>query len=139
MAGLGYQEMIYNYLGSGKDFVEKMRRDGKNVIRISNPMTENYEYVRNSILASLLASEAVSGRSAYPHKLFEIGKVAYWNGDVPLTRQYLGFIHADRDANFNTAAAQIQTLFYYISREYEVEEKADPMFIPGRSASILYK
>jgi len=25
MIGLGFQEMIYNYLGSWKDFVEKMR------------------------------------------------------------------------------------------------------------------
>jgi len=143
MTGLGYQEMIYNYLGSRKDFVEKMRKDGKGIIRISNPMTENYEYVRDSILASLMASEAVSGHSVYPHKLFEIGKVAYWddsdNYSGAATRQYLGFLHTDRDASFNTAAAQMQTLFYYISREYEVQETADPRFIPGRSAALIYK
>ena len=142
MAGLGYQEMIYNYLGSKKDYVEKMRRTGEHIVRISNPMTENFEYLRDSILASLMASEAASGHSAYPHRLFEIGKVVYWTEDEsadPATRQHLGFLHADREANFNTAAAQIQTLFYYLSREYEVEEKTDPRFIPGRSAAILYK
>jgi phenylalanyl-tRNA synthetase beta chain len=143
MTGLGYQEMIYNYLGSRKDFVEKMRKDGKDIIRISNPMTENYEYVRDSILASLMASEAVSGHSVYPHRLFEIGKVAYWdnndNYSGSATRQYLGFLHADRDASFNTAAAQMQTLFYYISREYVLSEASDPRFIPGRSAALIYK
>ncbi|MDR0497387.1 MAG: phenylalanine--tRNA ligase subunit beta [Treponema sp.] len=139
MTGMGYQEMIYNYLGSRKDLVEKMRGDGKSIIRISNPMTENYEYVRDSIIASLLTSEAVSGHSVYPHKFFEIGKITYWDNDSSITRQYLGFLHADRDANFNTAAAQIQTLFYYISREYEVQESADPRFISGRAALILYK
>jgi phenylalanyl-tRNA synthetase beta chain len=143
MTGLGYQEMIYNYLGSRKDFVEKMRKDGKGIIRISNPMTENYEYVRDSILASLMASEAVSGHSVYPHRLFEIGKVAYWDNDDnysgAATRQYLGFLHADRDASFNTAAAQMQTLFYYISREYEVQETSDPRFITGRSAALFDK
>ena len=56
-----------------------------------------------------------------------------------MTRQYLGFISADKDANFNTAAAQIQTLFYYLNCEYEVEEKVDPRFIPGRAASLIYK
>jgi len=142
MVGMGYQEMIYNYLGSGKDFVEKMRGDGKRIIRISNPMTENYEYIRDGILASLLTSESVSGHSVYPHRIFEAGKIAFLDsadnyGSV--TRQYLGFLHADRDANFNTAAAQIQTLFYYIAREYEVEESSDPRFIPGRAASIIYK
>jgi phenylalanyl-tRNA synthetase beta chain len=142
MVGMGYQEMIYNYLGSGKDFVEKMRGDGKRIIRISNPMTENYEYIRDGILASLLTSESVSGHSVYPHRIFEAGKIAFHDsadnyGSV--TRQYLGFLHADRDANFNTAAAQIQTLFYYIAREYEVNESTDPRFIPGRAALITYK
>ena len=142
MAGMGYQEMIYNYLGSRKDFVEKMRGDGKDIIQIANPMTENYEYVRNSILASLLESEAVSGHTVYPHRIFEIGKAAFLDNDDnygSVTRQYLGFLHADRDSSFNTAAAQIQTLFYYISREYEVEESSDPRFIPGRAASVMYK
>jgi phenylalanyl-tRNA synthetase beta chain len=142
MVGMGYQEMIYNYLGSKKDFVEKMRSDGSRIIRISNPMTENYEYIRDGILAPLLTSESVSGHSAYPHRIFETGKIAFLSeadnyGSV--TRHYLGFLHADRDANFNTAAAQIQTLFYYIAREYEVDESTDPRFIPGRAASILYK
>jgi phenylalanyl-tRNA synthetase beta chain len=142
MVGLGYQEMIYNYLGSRKDFVEKMRGDGKKTIRISNPMTENYEYLRDSVLTSLMSSESVSGHAVYPHKIFEIGKVAYLNDKENYgtsTRQYLGFLHADREANFNTLAGQLQTLFYYINREYQVEESRDPRFIPGRAANIIYK
>ncbi|HKK64860.1 MAG TPA: phenylalanine--tRNA ligase subunit beta, partial [Clostridia bacterium] len=50
MIGMGFQEMMYNYLGSGKDFIEKMEISGDDSIRIANPMTENYEYVRSSIL-----------------------------------------------------------------------------------------
>ncbi|MDR1869587.1 MAG: phenylalanine--tRNA ligase subunit beta [Treponema sp.] len=140
LIGMGYQEMIYNYLGSRKDLVEKMRGDGKKIIRIFNPMTENYEYVRDSILASLMESESISGRSVYPHKIFEVGKIAYLNDAENYgssTRQYAGFLHAGTDANFNTAAAELQTLFYYLSREYEVEESSDPRFIPGRAAAII--
>jgi phenylalanyl-tRNA synthetase beta chain len=150
MTGMGYQEMIYNYLGSRKDLVERMRGDGGRIIRIANPMTENYEYVRDSVLASLLISESVSGHSVYPHRIFEIGKTAYRNPEENYgvsTRQYAGFLHAGGEANFNTAAGQIQALFYYISREYEVDERAgiftgktgDPRFIPGRAALIRYK
>jgi len=140
--GMGYQEMIYNYLGSRKDLVEKMRGRGDRIIRIANPMTENYEYVRDSIIASLMESESVSGNSVYPHKIFEVGKVAYLDSvdnSGTVTRQYAGFLHADKEANFNTAAGQMQTLFYYLSREYEVEESDDPRFIPGRAAAVLYK
>jgi phenylalanyl-tRNA synthetase beta chain len=150
LVGLGYQEMIYNYLGSRKDLVENMRGNGARIIRIANPMTENYEYVRDSVLASLLASESVSGHAVYPHRIFEIGKVAYRNPAENYgasTRQYAGFLHAGGDANFNTAAGQLQTLFYYINRGYEVDEGAgsftgqagDPRFIPGRAADIRYQ
>jgi len=148
--GMGYQEMIYNYLGSYSNLVEKMRASGvktaERIIRIANPMTENYEYVRDTIIASLMESESVSGHSVYPHKIFEVGKVAYLesgsessDSSGTVTRQYAGFLHADKEANFNTAAGHLQTLFYYLSREYDVEESSDPRFIPGRAAAILYK
>jgi phenylalanyl-tRNA synthetase beta chain len=142
LVGLGYQEMIYNYLGSRKDLVERMNGDGSRIIKISNPMTENYEYVRDSILASLLQSESVSGHAAYPHSIFEIGKVAFRDKNEnsgTATRQYLGFLTSDKDAGFNAAAAQLQTLFYYLNREYDVEESDDCRFIPGRAAAILYQ
>jgi phenylalanyl-tRNA synthetase beta chain len=142
LVGMGYQEMIYNYLGSRKDLVEKMRGDGSRIIRIANPMTENYEYVRDSILASLMMSESVSGHSVYPHRIFEVGKIAYRNDKENYgtsTRQFLGFIHAGTEANFNTAAGQLQTLFYYLSREYDVEESDDSRFIPGRAAAVVYQ
>jgi phenylalanyl-tRNA synthetase beta chain len=171
--------MIYNYLGSYKGLVENMRGDGSRILRIANPMTESYEYVRDTVLASLLASESVSGHAAYPHRIFEIGKVAFregaglsaqaaaggkaagqaavfsqaaagqsarggtdtlegtGNSTGVRTRQYLGFVHAGGDANFNTAAGQLQTLFYYLSREYTVEESGDSRFIPGRAAAVL--
>jgi phenylalanyl-tRNA synthetase beta chain len=142
MVGMGYQEMIYNYLGARKDFVEKMRGDGNSIIRISNPMTENYEYVRDSVIPSLFMSEAVSGHAVFPHKIFEIGKIARLNDAdnyLSVTRQHLGFLHAEKDANFNTVAAIVQTLFYHIVREYDVAESTDSRFIPGRVATVLYK
>ncbi|GHU21638.1 phenylalanine--tRNA ligase beta subunit [Spirochaetia bacterium] len=141
LAGLGYQEMIYNYLGSGKDFIERMKSTGDRIIRIANPMTENYEYVRDSGIVSLLASESVSGHASYPHRIFEIGKVAFRDNAEnygTATRQHLSFLSADKDATFNTAAGILQTLFYYLSREYQAVETEDPRFIPGRAAGIHY-
>jgi phenylalanyl-tRNA synthetase beta chain len=140
LVGAGFQEMIYNYLGSKKDLISKMGVSGDRIIRVSNPMTENYEYVRDSPLPNLAASEAASANAPYPHKIFEIGKVAYKDPSRnygTATRQYAGILHAGVDANFNTMAALIQNLFYYISRDYTVEEADDPRFIPGRAARIV--
>ncbi|MBO7420318.1 MAG: phenylalanine--tRNA ligase subunit beta [Spirochaetaceae bacterium] len=142
MVGLGYQEMIFNYLGSKRDYIDRMNIDGSKVIEISNPMTENYQFVRPSIIASLLGAESSSGNAVYPHKIFEIGKVAYLDekeNTGTKTRQSLGFVTAVSDANFNTAASEVATILHFLDHEYIVSESDDPRFIPGRQANILIK
>jgi phenylalanyl-tRNA synthetase beta chain len=141
MVGLGYQEMIYNYLGSGRDFIEKMEIDGDAVVRIANPMTENYEYVRNSILPCLLATESVSANAVYPHRIFEVGKVAYHDprdNQGSVTRNWLGFLDGDRDSNFNDLLSAVSAVFFYLSKEYSLIESDDPRYIQGRCADIEY-
>ena len=138
--GMGYQEMVYNYLGSGKDFIERMCVSGDGVLRISNPMTENFEYVRPSILPCLLGSESVSGKAVYPHRIFEAGKVAFKDKKAnygTVTRTYLGFLSAHAEANYNEAASIVSALLYYLNAEYAVEECEDPRFLPGRQARVL--
>ena len=56
MVGLGYQEMIFNYLGSKKDYIDKMNIKAAKVIEILNPISENYQFVRPSIISSRLRS-----------------------------------------------------------------------------------
>lgn len=141
LVGLGYQEMVYNYLGSGKDLIEKMGISGEAVVRIANPMTENYEYLRNSILPSMLATETVSAHAVYPHRIFEVGKVAYLepaDNQGSVTRNWLGFLDADGESNFNDLHSTVSALFFYLSREYTLVECEDPRFIPGRCADIEF-
>ena len=140
MTGLGYQEMIFNYLGSKKHYIDNMNIDGKDVIEIANPMSENYQFIRPSIIASLLESESLSANAVYPHKIYEIGKIAYIAPDEVTgtkTVQSLGFLSASTNANFNQAASEVASLLYYLDHEYIVKEADDPRFIPGRQAEIL--
>ena len=140
LVGLGFQEMVYNYLGSGKDYITKMNIEGKDTVQISNPMSENFEYVRPSVLPCLLNSESVSGNAVYPHNIFETGKIALINDKENYgvsTINSLGFLTADRDANLNKVSSQVSALFFYLSKDYTLEETEDPRFIPGRCANIV--
>ena len=142
LVGLGYQEMIYNYLGSRRDLVERMNTDGSDVVEIANPMSESFELVRNSALPGLLASEAASSNAAYPHRIFEIGKVAVVDerenyGSRTFTS--LGLLCADREAGFNDVRSHLAGVCYYLSREVGVQEAEDPRFVPGRAAALTYK
>lgn len=140
MVGMGYQEMIFNYLGSKRDYIERMNISGDDVIEISNPMSENYQFVRPSIIPSLLSAESGSANAVYPHKVFETGKIAFLceeENTGTRTRQNLGFLTAAADANFNTAASEVATLLHFLDYEYKVSESSDPRFILGRQANIL--
>ncbi|MCK5201418.1 MAG: phenylalanine--tRNA ligase subunit beta, partial [Spirochaetales bacterium] len=142
LIGLGFQEMIYNYLGSRKDYIDKMNITGDKHIQIVNPMTENYEFVRASIIPSMLNSESVSGNAVYPHNIFEIGKVAFLDSDDnsgTVTKNSLGFMCADRNEGFNQVSSNVSAIFYYLNKDYELAELDDPRFIKGRSAQIVYK
>ena len=142
MVGFGYQEMIFNYLGSKKDYIDRMNIDGASVIEITNPMSENYQFVRPSIIPSLLSAETVSGNAVYPHHIFETGKIAYLAPEENTgtrTRQSLGFLTVNQDANFNEAASLIAGLLYYLQMDYTVCETHDPRFIEGRQAGVLYE
>lgn len=140
MVGLGYQEMIFNYVGSKKDYIDNMLIDGSKVIEIANPMSENYQFIRPEILSSLCRAESGSANAMYPHKIFEIGKVAYLKEDEntgTITRQHIGFMTAAANANFNALASEVSSLLYFLDHEYKVVETEDPRFIKGRQAGVV--
>ena len=140
MVGLGYQDMIFNYVGSKKDYIDNMLIDGSKVIEIANPMSENYQFIRPEVISSLLRAESGSANAIFPHKIFEIGKVAYIKEDEntgTITRQHLGFLTASANANFNTLASEVSSLLYFLDHEYKVVESDDPRFIPGRQAAVM--
>ena len=141
MVGMGFQEMIYNYLGSRREYVDNMHIKGDKVIMIANPMSENFEAVRPSVIPSLLESESVSGHATYPHRIFEVGKVAYLepsDNSGTVTRNSLGFMSADGTVTFNDANSFVNTLMYFLRVEYTLAApEEDPRFIPGRCAEII--
>lgn len=140
LVGMGFQEMLYNYLGSKVEFIKNMRLEEEDFILISNPMTENYEVVRNSIIPNLLKSESVSAHAVYPHSIFEIGKtVSRLAGKDSLTSNKMAFLYAGEEATFSKLYAQISAFFYYFSLDWSLKEKEDCRFISGRSALIEIK
>jgi phenylalanyl-tRNA synthetase beta chain len=142
LVGQGYQEMIYSYLGSRRDFVDRMNSDGKDLIEVDNPMSESVEVLRNSQLPNLLYSESVSSNAVYPHRIFEVGKVAYLAEEENYgsrTVTALSFLFCDREASFNDVNSHLSAVFFFLSREYTLVPLEDPRFVPGRAGAVEYK
>ena len=139
LVGLGYQEMIFNYLGAYRDYTERMNAPDRVLVEVANPMTENYAVVRDSIIPCLLAAEMSSQNAAYPHRMFEVGKVALRDDADPTGSRTIDFctlLVADRAAGFNDAGAHLAALLFYLGAEHRLAELDDPRFIPGRAARV---
>ena len=141
MVGLGFQEMVYNYLGSRREYATNMEVDGSQYISIANPMSENYEMVRPSIIPSMMESESVSGHAPFPHKIFEVGKVAFLDesdNSGTTTRNNVGFLSSDSVMGFNEVSSLVNTLMYFLAKEYSLSSlDGDNRFIEGRCAAIM--
>jgi phenylalanyl-tRNA synthetase beta chain len=141
MVGLGFQEMMYNYLGSKREYVDNMNFPQEKCIFISNPMSENYEVVRPSIIPSLLESERVSAHAPFPHKIFEVGKVAFRDerdNSGTTTRNTLGFLASDSVMGYNDVSSLVNTLLYFLGKEFSLATlEGDARFIEGRCARIM--
>jgi phenylalanyl-tRNA synthetase beta chain len=158
MVGEGYQEMIFPYLWSGRDLIDRMRpmplresplREARvddepagveqEVVRLANPMSEGYEYLRNSIIPCLLSSESVSAHAVYPHRIFELGKVERFAPAEETgvrTVDSLAFVISGA-GGFSELNADLQALLYYLGREAELAEHEDLRFVSGRCARIV--
>lgn len=140
MIGMGYQQMVFNYLGSREDFITKMNIKSEEVIEIANPMSENYAFLRHDVLSSLLKAECASQDAVYPHKIFEIGKTVHLDKNENTgtkTSDNLGFLFAARESNYNSLASEVSALLYYLDVSYVLKEGNDASFTLGRQAFIM--
>ncbi|HBH79502.1 MAG TPA: phenylalanine--tRNA ligase subunit beta, partial [Nitrospira sp.] len=143
MVGLGFQEIISNILGSPEQYSGHMRIDETEwgqMVKVDNVMTLNFSCLRQWILPSLLRIEAASSRAFYPHRLFEAGDVAIPDAtheSGSRTETVLGAVIAHAAAHFSEIHSCLDTLFYYLGKEYRLEPVPHPSFLEGRAGRIL--
>ncbi|HWN82451.1 MAG TPA: phenylalanine--tRNA ligase subunit beta, partial [Candidatus Udaeobacter sp.] len=141
MLGAGYQEAISNILTARELVVDRMGRTdgGANLVEIENVMSANFAVLRDAIVPSLLAVEAVSSKALYPHRIFEVGECATRDSSRNLgsrTLLLLGALVAHAEATFSEQHGVLDTLLYYLGLDYTLEPIEHPSCLPGRAGRI---
>lgn len=141
MIGLGFEEIIANVLCSREDVTTRVRLDGSDVVAIENPMSESYAALRPSLLASLLAVEERSAKTAYPHRVFEVGEIVVRDADenhASRTGSVLGALVAHPEARFSDLHSVLSWLGFYLDVPTELRPLERGCFLPGRGAEIVF-
>ena len=141
--GMGFQEVISNVLTSREKMVDRMNLSSTDLAEISNPMTESYNVLQNSLIPSLLEIEAFSAKADYPHRIFEAGEVILRDNDSNYgfeTCLNLGLLNAHPKTNFSEMRSYVDNILYYAGiDQFDLKPFEISFLLPGRSAQIFYK
>ncbi|MCX6767529.1 MAG: phenylalanine--tRNA ligase subunit beta [Candidatus Micrarchaeota archaeon] len=132
MAAAGYAEAATNVL-CGEEALKA--RAGK-PIRVKNPVSSEYSFVRNSIVPVLLAVLSKNTRHPYPQKLFEVGEVVErreGSETGTVTKINLCALSAHKDAGLS----EIASVLAGVLKGAELKKLPSDQFIPGRCAQVV--
>lgn len=140
MVGYGFEEIFSNMLISRQELTEKMNESEKEIVQVANPMSLAHASLRDSIIPSLMRVEAGSAKSAYPHKIFEVGDIvvrdARSNSGTE-TRLSLAVVIAHPTAYFSEMDSYLTVLLHHLGKNFSKKPDDYPLFIEGRSGSIM--
>ena len=142
LIGLGYSEfMTYSFVSPSSYEKANYKEDEKNIIRILNPLGEDYSIMRTTIVPSMidaLAKNYVRGNENVGG--FEIGNTFFpTDGELPAEKLKLTMGFYDL-GDFYYLKESIEKLLWYLGIEdLEVRRKEVSFLHPGRSAEFILK
>ena len=142
LIGLGYSEfMTYSFVSPSSYEKANYKENEKNIIRILNPLGEDYSIMRTTIVPSMidaLAKNYVRGNENVGG--FEIGNTFFpTDGELPAEKLKLTMGFYDL-GDFYYLKESIEKLLWYLGIEdLEVRRKEVSFLHPGRSAEFILK
>jgi len=103
------------------------------VVEVLNPITEDHDCLRISLLPSLLAVLRKSKHRDLPQRVFEVGDVVI----ETRRRKHLAAVSIHSKASFTEVKSLAEGVMHDLAHEFEIEPCDLPSYIPGRAAFIL--
>ena len=131
MSGYGYVQCVTFMLASSKSNFEKMRLEPEETVTLLNPVTEDTEIMRTSLLPGLFRLLEANKHNELPQKVFEIGHVQH-----PERRMFFAALNTHPRATFSEAKSLIDALGRDLKQQFTYAESSDPRFIGGRQMCV---
>lgn len=143
LTGLGLIEVMNYSLISRETIVRITGEEPTNHLKVKNPKTGEHEYLRKSIIPSILSTLSKNIHEEYPQRIFEISTVFNRNKeDINKIDEsnVISVVIAHSNANYTEAKSYLSS---FLSQYKEISCNTTPLdqniFISGRAAKIDYK
>ncbi|TFH28666.1 MAG: hypothetical protein E4G98_05065, partial [Promethearchaeota archaeon] len=145
MIGMGCMEMVNNILNSNNDntrFLLNMKKS--ETIILANPVSSEYDTVRQSLLVSLMKNVQFNRSEEKPFHLFEVGDVILFDkSHLTQSRQelHLGAVTHSDVSDYSEIKGILDHFLrtFGIMQDISFKPVENPSYIPGRAAEIYYK
>ena len=139
---LGFQMIeVKNYhLITLTELTQKMRSLAK-AVSLKNSVGD-YNYLRNSLLPSLLKNLFENQHHEYPQNLFECGRIFVHDKSTEtgiLEQDHVGIVLCHEKTDFTEIRQIVDALLASLGLEAGVKESQNPSFIEGRVGDIVAK
>ena len=132
MLGLGFQEVVTLTLSSKKAQYNLTGRKESSVTTLSNPVNEEYNILRPSLLPCLLTLLKSNKHRELPQRVFEVGWVVRNNRN----KLSLSWIEIDSKAPFSKLRDISDVICSKLKFTEAIMEKSDSIFVDGRCAGF---
>ncbi len=130
----GFDDLVQKYndlrrlmLGLGGTEIYTVTLTDKGRIKILNPVSSNYAYVRDSLIHTHLRFLAENQHKEHPIKVFEIGRVfrekPYWS---------IVYLELHSKADYNEAASKLAFLLKMLGKEFKISRGEHEYFAKER-------
>ncbi|MCM8830700.1 MAG: phenylalanine--tRNA ligase subunit beta [Candidatus Omnitrophica bacterium] len=133
LIGLGFFE-VSSWILTNKNILQKA--NVKNLVVVSNPLTEEFTTLRPLIYPNILEIFSISKSAKMPQKVFEIGPVVFLEENKIKEQINCCFASAYPKANLTTLLEDVKGIFQTLNISYSLQEANLDGFINGRAAEI---
>ncbi len=138
MAGFGLLE-VKNYYLTSKEFFERTRIN-EELIHVENAVTQEYSVLRSWLLPEMLYTLQSNKHYEYPQNIYEIGEVITPDETAPertKEEMHVAAVICHPKASFTEAKEILKALIANLGKEFHLEYKDHPAFIPKRCGSVM--
>jgi phenylalanyl-tRNA synthetase beta chain len=141
MIGLGYTEVMSLPLTTEEEHFLRFRREvPEHYPRVANPKLVALKVVRTHLMTGLLQALFENRKRPMPLRLFELDNVAILDEGAETgirEERRVGFVEMGPEAGYATVRSVMDAILREMGKEGTYTVIDDPMFIPGRGASLL--
>ncbi|MEE9585774.1 MAG: phenylalanine--tRNA ligase subunit beta [Nitrososphaerales archaeon] len=141
LVGLGLIEVMNFSLISRETILRMTGEEPQKHLRVGNPKTGEHEYLRDSLIPTLLTTLSKNIHEEYPQRIFEVGKVFYRDKDKPaeIREEYrVAVAIAHATANYTEARSHLTALLSQLNGlSCDTKPNEDSVYTPGRAAETL--